>query len=112
MVLVAARTIRLRYAGTCSECKGALPVGAKAWWDAGMRTTTCPACRVEGDRARIVPDPSVRGFADAHPNRPMPLVTGAAGASASREYEKRHARRAQQIDQRWGRLAGIVKFLS
>jgi len=35
-----------------------------------------------------------------------------AGASALREYEKLHQRREQQIDQRWGRLAGVAKFLS
>jgi hypothetical protein len=40
------------------------------------------------------------------------LATGQAGWSARREYEKRHERREQQIEKRWGPLAGVVKFLS
>ena len=27
-------------------------------------------------------------------------------------YERKHQRRADQIDQKWGRLSGMVKFLS
>jgi hypothetical protein len=34
------------------------------------------------------------------------------GASAHRKYEGLHARRAERIDERWGHLAGVVKFLS
>jgi hypothetical protein len=45
-------------------------------------------------------------------DQPAALATGIAGASALAEYERRHQRRAQQLDQRWGRLAGVVKFLS
>jgi hypothetical protein len=40
------------------------------------------------------------------------LASGEAGASARREYERRHQRREERIDQRWGRLAGVVRFLS
>jgi hypothetical protein len=40
------------------------------------------------------------------------LAVGTAGGSARREYERRHQRREDQIDQRWGRLAGVVKFLA
>ncbi|HLI45169.1 MAG TPA: nuclease-related domain-containing protein [Acidimicrobiales bacterium] len=42
----------------------------------------------------------------------MPPQAGKAGASAQREYERRHQRREARIDQRWGRLAPVVKFLS
>jgi hypothetical protein len=42
----------------------------------------------------------------------MPHFAGEAGASARREHEKRHARREQRLEQDWGRLAGIVKFLT
>lgn len=44
--------------------------------------------------------------------QPSPLETGEPGGSARREYEKRHQRHEQRIDQRWGPLAGVVKFLS
>jgi hypothetical protein len=43
---------------------------------------------------------------------PTPPHVGQAGASAQRAYEKRHQRREAKIDQRWGRFAGVVKFLS
>jgi hypothetical protein len=35
-----------------------------------------------------------------------------AGGSAQREYERRHRRREERIQQKWGRLSGIVKLLS
>jgi Nuclease-related domain len=34
------------------------------------------------------------------------------GASAQLEFEKRHRRREEEIHAKWGRLAGVVKFLS
>jgi len=46
----------------------------------------------------------------AHPT--TSLATGVAGASAQREHEKRHNRREERIEQKWGRLAGVVKLLS
>jgi hypothetical protein len=40
------------------------------------------------------------------------LDLGVAGASARQRYERLHDRRERQIEKRWGRLAGVVKFLS
>jgi hypothetical protein len=37
---------------------------------------------------------------------------GVAGASARVNYERRHARREQKIDQRWGKFSGVVKLLT
>jgi hypothetical protein len=99
---MAAKLIRLRYAGSCARCGVGLPVGAQAWWDREAHTTTCLACRPHG------PDRS----ADVTPIEPPPLAVGEAGASARLEYEKRHARREHRIEERWGGLAGIVRFLS
>jgi len=39
-------------------------------------------------------------------------LTGVAGGSARQEFEKRHQRRDERMDQKWGRLAGVAKFLS
>jgi hypothetical protein len=111
-VVVVARTIHLRYAGKCSECEATLPIGTRAWWDAETRTTACPACRSSTDSARTAQDADASATASGRPDRPLPIVTGEAGASARREYENRHARREQRIEQRWGRMAGVVKFLS
>jgi hypothetical protein len=43
---------------------------------------------------------------------PPQLDVGEAGASARLVFERRHSRREAAIEQRWGRLAGLVKFLS
>ena len=42
----------------------------------------------------------------------MQIDAGVAGASAQATFERLHARRAQRIEERWGRLAGVVKFLT
>ena len=44
--------------------------------------------------------------------RPPHLVAGAAGESALRMYEQKHRHREKRIDQKWGKLAGVVKFMS
>src|SRR4051794_27144222 len=41
-----------------------------------------------------------------------PPDSGQAGASAQREYQRRHDRREVEIDQRWGRFAGAVKVVA
>jgi hypothetical protein len=40
------------------------------------------------------------------------LDRGTAGRSAQAEYERRHHKREERIDAKFGRLAGVVKFLS
>jgi hypothetical protein len=60
----------------------------------------CPACQ-PADQTETAPS-----------DIPPPLGGGEAGASSRRVYERRHQRREQRIDEKWGRLAGVVKFLS
>ena len=62
---------------------------------------------------------ALRSHATATPphsnGQPSPsesLDFGVAGGSARRRYEQLHDRRERQIEQKWGRLAGVVKFLS
>lgn len=38
-----AKSIRLRYAGSCSVCSAELARGTEAWWDAGAKTAWCAA---------------------------------------------------------------------
>jgi hypothetical protein len=38
--------------------------------------------------------------------------TSAAGASAQAEFDRRHQKREQSLEARWGRLAGVAKLLS
>jgi hypothetical protein len=53
-----------------------------------------------------------RGEPETAPLVPPVGAVGTAGGSARLEYEKRHHQREERIDQRWGRLAGVVKFLA
>lgn len=105
------KQITLRYPGTCTVCHVELARSTKAWWDTESRTATCQSCH----------DSALPGTPNESSTSPssteLPASTnhyefGVAGGSALREYEKRHERREQRIDEKWGRLAGVVKFLS
>jgi len=107
-----AKLIRLRYAGTCNVCTSPLSPGTQAWWDGSSRTATCAECQAgqsESGMPASLPEPDLH---ETVFDEQAPPMSGPAGGSALREYEKRHRRREEKIDQRWGRLAGVVKFLS
>lgn len=45
------RWLTVKYAGTCKVCGAAVPVGARAFYDAGARTLTCatlPCAKADG----------------------------------------------------------------
>lgn len=101
------KVLTLRRPDACSGCARRLAAGTKAAWDAVERRTYCLSCHAE-------PDP---------PTGPRPLTPKAAvavvpehqfggGVSAQREYEKRSARREQQIRQQHPRLGGLLLALS
>src|ERR1700728_1725785 len=93
------RLIRLRYRGTCTSCGQTVERGQSAWWEASTRTVVCTQCGVSG--------PSIRTEAE-----PPALDVGVAGGSAQQKYERLHQRRERELEARWGRLAGVAKFLS
>lgn len=101
----------MRYPGTCTTCGLRLPAGTRAFWDGDARSTTCLACRASAD-GEAGDAASLESTAEAPTAPPRPIATGQAGGSARREYENRHQRREQQLDRRWGALAGIAKVLS
>jgi len=101
--------IRLRYATTCLVCGAALPVSTKAHWDKAAKTVTCLEC---GGPTRV--SAVVRDSPAESPPAPSPPVrpeSGRAGSSAQREYKRRHEKREELLDRRFGRFAGVVKFL-
>jgi hypothetical protein len=108
---MAPKLIRLCYPGTCSRCSRALSPGSREWWDSDLRATTCVDCYSGDGGSPVEADP---------PNQAQQVaatpgsasVTGVAGASARQMYGQKHRRREQQIDQRWGRLAGVAKFMA
>ena len=86
--------MRLRYAGTCRLCGRALPAGADAVYERDRRTVRCLECAVDEQPA------------------PERLEPGTAGASARREYERRHRRREERIRAAHPKLGGLILALS
>jgi hypothetical protein len=88
--------LRLRYAGTCTQCGTPLSVGADALYDRLQKSVRCVSC--PADR---VGEPE------------SPIDAGVAGASARREYERRVAGREARVKDRFGRrLGGVILALS
>lgn len=101
--------IRLRYAGTCSVCGAVLPASTTAHWDKADKTVTCLECAAGAEQSECSAGPLV----EHPPKAPVPVKpeSGRAGASAQAEFERRHQKRETVLDQRFGRFAGLVKFL-
>lgn len=107
---VGAKVMRLRYAGICATCGATLAKGEKAEWNPSTRKVTCARCQAErpGEEG-----PCVIGNQPAgSPREEVSVDSGEAGASAGREFQRRHDKRQQRIAARWGRLAPVVNFLA
>lgn len=113
--------MRLRYKATCSACGSELPPGTEAIWDREAKKATCLGCIGSGETSNepsiaIEPaaraDPVEENAAEVVVPEPTPLDRGRAGASARREYERRHGKREKRIRDTYGRLGGVVLALS
>ena len=101
------KVLALRRSDACSRCARPLAAGTKAAWDAAERRTYCLSCHADQHTA-------------THPRTLTPTVAvkvtleeqGSGGVSAQREYDKRSARREQQIRQQHPRLGGLLLALS
>ena len=91
----AAKPWLVKYDGPCARCGTLLNKGMPAVWDNARRGMHCVQC----------PDAQVAA-------EPPSTEVGVAGGSARREYERRSAKREAAIDERWGRLAGVVKAVT
>ena len=99
---MAEKLIKLRYQGACHACSSSLPRGTTAWWDQGTHSLECIVCRPESGL-------------ESSPSSPPSLVEidrGMPGASSNVRYEWGHAKREREIERKWGRFAGLVKFLT
>lgn len=101
------RVMALRYPGSCRACGASLDKGTRAFWDPEGKAVYClqhiPGSPPSGEGSQSPPAPTP----------PSPVHTyGTAGQSARKEFERRHEKLQKQIEQRWGRFAGVVKFLS
>jgi hypothetical protein len=90
----------------------ALSAGTKAWWSADSGSGICGGCHGDHPGGTDRSDPvEVAAGIVSPPDRGV-AAAGVAGGSARQEYQRLHDRREERIDQKWGRLAGVVKFVS
>ncbi len=125
---VSARVITLSRDGTCDGCDRPVPHGERAWWVPGKPTVTCLACRAavadwapawataaptvaRAEGQRDEPDGGRPGVGGAG-GQEREIDRGVAGRSSLGVYERRHAKREQQIHQDYGRFSGLVLALS
>src|ERR1035437_3533109 len=113
--------MRLRYKAICSACGAELPPGTEAVWDRAAKKATCLGCSESGETSAgqdVVVEPNAPtdlvevDARQAAVPEPAPLDRGQAGASARREYERRHNKREKGVRDTWGRLGGVVLALS
>lgn len=104
------KNMALRYDDSCAVCAGTISAGTKAWWDSERRTVTCVQCH---DAAPKTPPASTttKKTGDSAASSPK-LRPGVAGKSAEDEYRRRHEKRDARLDAKFGRFAGVVKFLT
>ena len=107
---MADRLLKLRYPAKCSTCASSLVPGDRGWWDTDSRRATCTSCRPPAQDSQPTDDRA----SDALLTDALPAIPhrSAPGGSAHQEYLRRHRRREWEIEQRWGPLSGVVKFLS
>lgn len=93
----AEKQMRLRYAGVCRLCSAELPAKSPAIWEKGTKTVRCVECPA----VEVVEVES----------RSTEVDSGAAGASARREYERRKAKDEQAVRDRHPRIGGLILAL-
>lgn len=104
--MAASRVLTTRFAGTCAGCGAPVAKGDRAWWDANRRQIWCLGCREGTALVRAAGAPQTESAA------PPTVDVGEAGRSAQERFDHLHAAREEHIDQTWGRLGGVVKFLT
>lgn len=122
------KRMRLRYAGRCRTCAEALPAGTTADYSATTKTVQCLTCASSGAGARTdgPPDtaPAAAPSSDAASSEPTEappwsavttgalINSGAAGASARREYERRSRQREERVRAAHPKIGGFLLAIS
>ena len=96
--------MRLRYAGTCRVCSVKLPKGSDAVYERSTKSVRCVSC--------VVPIAAAAEPAIQTERAAEDVDSGVPGASARREFERRHARREERVRSKHKRLGGAILALS
>lgn len=94
--------LRLKRPDRCIRCDAKLAVGEKALWDGEAKTVTCISCASAGKSEA----------AKAHSGDHAEHQRGAPGASAQREFERRHDARIARARSRYGAFGGGIAWLA
>jgi len=100
--------MRLRYAGTCRLCGTTLEARAEAIYERTTKTVRCLSCSpTAADPDQPNPTPEIE---QPRPEgvRSPPADPGTAGASARREFERRHAKREERVRKKHPKLGGFL----
>ena len=108
------KIMKLRYDGRCG-CGQALPAGTRAGWDRATRIAICQSCLTVGSQAAAPGEPvpadvPTESASTAPP--PSPVQIGVAGASLDREYQRRVAKREQDVRKRHPRIGRVILALT
>lgn len=96
--------MRLRYAGTCRICNAPIPARAAAVYERDTKTVRC----LRHDEAAAASGPETAAGAAA----PPPVDVGVPGASARREFNRRHQVRQQRVRAKNPKLGALILALS
>jgi len=113
------KRMKLRYAGVCRLCGAELAARVEAIYERSTKTVRCldcspaaPVVEVRAERASI-PPPAVEPISLVElVETPEPIDVGTPGASARREYERRHAKRETRIRGKHPKLGGLILAIS
>lgn len=97
--------IRLRSAGRCRVCQIELPATSDAFHGRASRTVRCLTCVSAPEDVAEAPH-------SAPDELRREVSLGVPGASARREFERRHAGREERIRREHGRLGGLILAIS
>ncbi len=105
------KRMKLRYAGVCRLCGTDLAARAEAIYERSTKTVRCVECPT--DSSVVIETTSDAAIAVGGPAPATTVdVSGVAGSSARREYERRKAKDEERLRQKWGKLGGIAVALS
>jgi hypothetical protein len=104
--------MRLRYPAKCNACGDDLPRGSFAGWDREAKAATCKACVAGPNQPEPESAPPLPPESEPEPERAPEIDRGTAGASAAREWQRRHERRETDIRVQHKHLGGLLLALS
>lgn len=111
------KVMRLRYAGQCRTCAQPVPAGTSAEYDRPSKTVQCLGCATPPARTAhptIAPavSPTLAVEVDPPRKEEPDTLSGMAGASARREYERRSAKREERVRAAHPKIGGFLLAIS